>query len=235
MNRKINAFNAPATARLIFFIVGAVYCHGPAHGQLPDAHLDIVATTGGPATGGQTFVDLGTLIAESPVINDRGQVLFVGFTGTAAQPFSGLYLADTDRQLRRVAGDGDVLPGAGGLLVGVLTSPGLDNDDGIVAATLFVDELFNPFPAVVERGVILEHDGAVQTLARDGQPTPAGGIWGQVNLRTDINTFGDVLVSNVLGLPQTVFMFNPDMGSDTVFLAGVTTPIGHRGITRSCV
>ncbi len=65
--------------------------------EIPNVRLDILAMTGGPATDGETFVDVGNVLSETPVLNDRGEALFVAFTGTLQQPITGLYFADKDR------------------------------------------------------------------------------------------------------------------------------------------
>ncbi|MAE65161.1 MAG: hypothetical protein CMJ18_12895 [Phycisphaeraceae bacterium] len=208
----------------------AALCAGQiARAAPPDVHRQFVAVTGRPATGGSAFIDVGNILTETPVLNDRGEALFVAFTGTPTEPIGGLFHVDANGNQRRLASDGDILPGAGGLFIGTMISLGIDNVGNFLSATIFVDELFNPDPPIAQAGVLLESDGTLQVLARDGQARPDGANWDSVLLLPELNIFGDVLLSDQGdgASGPAIFMYHSDTGFDTVFNPGTVTPPGH--------
>ena len=147
---------------------------------------------GDPAPGGSTFFNFG-----SPFINDPGQIIFPGATFQGTVPM----FSWSNGQLSLFISPA-VLSSAVGTAFATVSAPAL-NDQG--QAALFIQPF--PFP----NGIFLFSQGALTSIARDGDPAPGGGNF---VLPFPDPTFGPVINHN----GDVAFAADLDTGGPAVFL-----------------
>jgi hypothetical protein len=139
--------------------------------------IRVIAHTGDAAPGGGTFRH-----AWGPVVNDQGEVLFVGdLTAAPANDQTlGLFL-NRGNKIAAIARPGDAMPGGGH----IFTTSDYTNDYGLnnrgdvsfsAALDTFHTEVLNGVPTSIrDTGVYVVSHGKVQLVARSGSVIPGVG------------------------------------------------------------
>jgi len=188
-----DTFGSAQTDRII---CGESIYFKPANGAIVS-----IAHHGDPAPGGGTFN-----IAFGPVLNSRGDILFIGDLGTDPQGFGpgGVFLF-TKGKLQAVARPGDAMPGGGHFAT---SSPLIQNysinNGGDITFTAALDTGPAETP---DTGLYVRAGGTMRLVARTGTVIPGvGTIAGLLNNEfvnfpsggSIINNRGQVLFSAVL-------------------------------------
>jgi hypothetical protein len=171
----------------------SINCATSIHLARPDGPLEAIALQGAPAPGGGTF-----RFAWSPVLNERGQVAFVGDL-TPPPGFGssfGLYLRDRG-STRPIARPGQAMPG-GGRLVSVtnfrIGNISL-NDRGDVAFSAVLDTGSADSP---DTGIYVWSNGELALVARTAMVIPGAGKVATVqpaDSNVGLNDLGQVALS----------------------------------------
>ena len=187
-------FGAPQDQRII---CGESIYFKPA----PKGPIVSIAHQGDPAPGGGVFN-----IAFGPVLNSRGDILFIGDLGTDPHGFGpgGVFLF-TKGRLEAVARPGDAMPGGGHFAT---SSPLIQNYGINNGGDVTFDAALDTGPAEApDTGLYVSSGGVVQLVARTGTVIPGvGTVAGILNSLgftfpsggCTINNRGQVLFSALL-------------------------------------
>jgi hypothetical protein len=158
-----NTFGIPQTDRI--FCAESVYLKAAPHGPIVS-----IAHQGDPAPGGGTFN-----LAFGPVLNSRGDIVFVADLGTDPQGFgpTGVFLFTRGR-LQAVARPGDAMPGGGHLTTASSFIQNYSiNNGGDIAFDAALDT--QAVAGVPDTGLYVRVGGTLRLVARTGTVIPGVG------------------------------------------------------------
>lgn len=189
-----NSFGAPQTDRI--FCAESVYLKQAPHGPIVS-----IAHQGDPAPGGGTFN-----LAFGPVLNGRGDIVFVADLGTDPQGFgaTGVFLF-TRGGLQAVARPGDAMPGGGHITTASQSIQNYSiNNGGDVAFDAALDT--QAVAGVPDTGIYVRVGGTLRLVARTGTVIPGVGTMAGLfspfvtfpSMAAIINNRGQLLFTGVL-------------------------------------
>lgn len=142
--------------------------------------LQAVAIAGAPAPGISSAV---FAKAETPALNDRGEVAFGATLRRGRESVEAIYLYSTTRTLRNIAAQGDPAPHGG--TFGGFGPPSINNR-GLVAFAAWIEG-----PAV-PGGIFVADGEKLRMLVGAGEKTPLGGMFASLSERVSLNDAGVV-------------------------------------------
>jgi hypothetical protein len=183
--------------------------------------LSPVAVPGTAAPGGGVFAGVNYHTGE----NNRGDIVFSGLvSGTDIDPTtdpgcdgvaSALYLARADGTLSVVVRPGDPSPG-GGVFDSAMNASINDGGDIAFGAHIAGDScvgIGNPFACGESVYLRTAHNGAIRSIAHQGDPSPCSGRAYQIAFGPLVNSRGDLAFIGSLGAPDRNGVFSYSHGS----------------------
>lgn len=195
--------------------------------------IRVIAHTGDAAPGGGIFRH-----AWGPVVNDRGQVLFVGdlTAAPANDQILGLFLKRGGKTVA-VARPGDAMPGGGHIFTtsDYTNDYGLNNDGDVsfsAALDTFHTEVINgAATSIRDTGVYVASHDKVRLVARSGSVIPGIGTIADLQNPFFVGTnnqllFGGAVINNP---GQVAFQGILTDGRDALLIANPSGQHGHEG------
>lgn len=167
----------------------------------PSTQFRVIATLGGPAPGGGTFVN----DFEPGGINDRGEVAFLADTSTPGPTGGEGGFISRGGELRQLVRTGDPVPGGHTVGPGIWTPLALNAAGEAAGPVIFPPFIIvPPFTFSLPEGTnsgLYRWSGPnldISPVVLPGDPAPGGGTFQGVDVFSDLNNRGDIAFEGIV-------------------------------------